>query len=308
MSSAIKSWIYQPNLAKPTECLLYRQVSEGGLGLYNISCRAKANLIKSFLETACGLKFKVNLFHKAIFDHYVLEDDSPSPGKPPYYNSEFFHLIKEAKHENLDVKTLSLKDWYKRILERDVTHDSNGDNQESFLIESRMEYIYPHIDHRNSWSVLQIKGISPSLRSELYMIKNDLHPSQERLHRFKKAKNGNCLRCNQCDNHGHFLTCPELISILSPLYTALQISMPNISAEKLANLDLPIDNFAIFPVVWILASISQYIWQCKKRNIEVYDVSLHGILTAEIRPLSSIEEYKIHSKFINDCINSLLST
>ena len=171
-----------------------------------------------------------------------------------------------------------------------------------------MKYIYLHINHRNSWSVLQIKGISPSLQSELYMLKNDLHPSQERLHRFKKAKNSNCLRCNQCDNHGHFLTCPDLRSILSPLYTALQITMPNISAEKLANLDLPIDNFAIFPVVWILASISQYIWQCKRRNIEVYDVSLHGILTAEIRPLSSIEQYKIHSKFINDCINSLLST
>ena len=79
MSSAIKSWVYQPNLAKPTECLLYCQVSEGGLGLYNNSCRAKANLIKSFLETACGLKFKVNLFHKAVFDHYVLEDTVLAP-------------------------------------------------------------------------------------------------------------------------------------------------------------------------------------------------------------------------------------
>ena len=308
MSSAIKSWIYQPNLAKPTECLLYRQVSEGGLGLYHISCRAKANLIKSFLETACGQKFKVNLFHKAVFDHFVLEDDSPNPGKPPYYNSDFFKLIKEAARENLEVEKLSLKDWYKRILEREVTHNSNGDNLESSLIESRMEFIYPHIDHRNSWSVLRINGLSPSLRSELYMVKNDLHPSQERLHRFKKARNSNCLRCNQCDNHGHFLTCPDLRSIWSPLYTALQISMPHISAEKLANLDLPTDNFAIFPVVWLLASISQYIWGCKKRNIEVYDVSLHGILSAEIRPLYSIEEYKINCKLIHDCRNSLLCT
>ena len=128
---------------------------------------------------------------------------------------------------------------------------------------------------KNSWTILQTKGISPSLRSELYMIKDDLYPSQERLHCCNKAKNSNCLKCNQCDSHGHYLVCPSLRMILSPLYMAMQILMPNISAEKLANLDLPNDFFATFSVSWLLASISHYIWSCKRINVEVYDVTLH---------------------------------
>ena len=136
MSSAIKSWLYQPNLIKPTECLLYRKVSEGGLGLHNISCRAKANLIKSFLETACGHVFKVNSFHKAIFDHYVIKDGSQDPGRPPYYSNDFLKIIKEAYNEGKNVETLSLKDWYYRLLERNITHNSNGVDEEIVLIES----------------------------------------------------------------------------------------------------------------------------------------------------------------------------
>ena len=67
-----------------------------------------------------------------------------------------------------------------------------------------------------------------------------------------------------------------------PLHTALQKLMPNISVENLANLDIPGDNFATFTVCWLFANISKYIWQCKRKNVDTYDVTLHGILTAEL--------------------------
>ena len=106
-------------------------------------CRAKANLIKSFIETACGKTYKVNQYHKVLYDHYVLEDGEPDPGRPPYYSKDMFQIIKEAQQSDLVIECLSLKDWYQRLIERDVTHNSSGDDSERVLIESRTEYIYP---------------------------------------------------------------------------------------------------------------------------------------------------------------------
>ena len=76
------------------------------------------------------------MFHKAIFDHYIAKDGSQDPGRPPYYSKELIKIIKEAYDRDKNIETLSLKDWYNRILERDVTHNSNGDGLESILIES----------------------------------------------------------------------------------------------------------------------------------------------------------------------------
>ena len=49
MSSAIKSWIYQDRLIKPQEELLFRNVKDGGLGLFHLESKVHANLICSFL-------------------------------------------------------------------------------------------------------------------------------------------------------------------------------------------------------------------------------------------------------------------
>ena len=110
MTSAIKSWIYQDLISKPSECLLYRKVQEGGLSLYHISCRAKANLIKSFIETACGNDFKVNDYHRALFVYYFLENAESDPERPPYYSKDLFKIIKEAQQSNLEIKSMSLKE------------------------------------------------------------------------------------------------------------------------------------------------------------------------------------------------------
>ena len=50
ITASVKSWLYQPMLAKPSECLLYRKSAEGGRGLDNVGCRARAALTKTFMR------------------------------------------------------------------------------------------------------------------------------------------------------------------------------------------------------------------------------------------------------------------
>ena len=52
ITASIKSWLFQDQLVKPEDFVLYRARSEGGLGLIHPKVKAQALFIKCFLETA----------------------------------------------------------------------------------------------------------------------------------------------------------------------------------------------------------------------------------------------------------------
>ena len=60
VTSKVKSWLYQDQLEKPQEMVLYRSIMMGGLGLHNVKAKAQANLIRTFIETA------VQVFPKTV--------------------------------------------------------------------------------------------------------------------------------------------------------------------------------------------------------------------------------------------------
>ena len=84
ITSQVKSWIYQDCLEKPSELILYRNKTQGGLGLLNVKMRSMALLIRSFLETAAHPSFNHSLYHEVLFRYHVLGETSLNdPGYPP---------------------------------------------------------------------------------------------------------------------------------------------------------------------------------------------------------------------------------
>ena len=69
ITASIKSWLFQDQLVKPEDFLLYRNRANGGMGLIVINPKVKAQalFIKWFLETAVNEKFLRNEYHEAIF-------------------------------------------------------------------------------------------------------------------------------------------------------------------------------------------------------------------------------------------------
>ena len=61
ITAKIKSWLFQDQLEKPEEFLLYRKRTSGGLGLVNVEVKALALLIRSFLETAIFETFQKHI-------------------------------------------------------------------------------------------------------------------------------------------------------------------------------------------------------------------------------------------------------
>ena len=54
--------------------------------------------------------------------------DSTGPVQPTYYDDNFFNYIKMVKQEGLlNIKTMSSGQWYKVLLEYNVTHQIAND-------------------------------------------------------------------------------------------------------------------------------------------------------------------------------------
>ena len=94
ISSSVKSWLYADLLEKPSEAVMCRPASHGGLGVTSVKFKAQAILIRTFLETAAIPKFRHSLLLSFFFRYHVLGDTSISdPGYPPYYTATFFDTV-----------------------------------------------------------------------------------------------------------------------------------------------------------------------------------------------------------------------
>ena len=61
--------------------------------MHHIQSKAKAILIKSFLETSIHQNFIRNNFHQALYQWHVLGNkESTNPGIPPYFSGDFYEI------------------------------------------------------------------------------------------------------------------------------------------------------------------------------------------------------------------------
>ena len=168
ITSQVKSWLYADQLLKPEELVMYRPASYGGLGVTNVKMKALAGLIKSFLETAGNEKFLPSLYHTMLFKVHVLDDNSlPDPGYPPFYNREFFEIIRKVHQETpLNVLKMSEKEWYTFLLEDQVIKEAGHNNVEVYKI-CRVERDNPDTNWEESWRLARLPGLGPENTSEL---------------------------------------------------------------------------------------------------------------------------------------------
>ena len=147
ITSKIKSYCYQDLYQKPSEVLLYRDVEEGGLGLHHLKSKAQANLISTFMQTARNKRFQGSLFHSWLYSYHVEQDESlPDPGFTPYYDHAFFQVIRDIKNNTpLNPIYMSVKDWYRVLVERNVTRREIDPEGRTELIPCKIKEKYPLI-------------------------------------------------------------------------------------------------------------------------------------------------------------------
>ena len=264
ITSSAKSWLYQDMLQKPQEIMLYRQVREGGLGMFNVKMRAMAMLTHTFLAQAISPRFSTNYFLNSLYRWHVLEErDIPDPGRPPYYSTAFFATIRDVKlNTPLNLCWITVKQWYQLLLERGITHTSNDPESPPLLIESKIELQHPDIDFSTPYRLSRLFGLAPEQKTFLFKMLQGILPTRERLHRLGKAASPDCVFCaGQTDNLEHLFICVNNTQVMNPLLNCLNIHLDNITPETLSNLNLHTTESMELPIVWLLSTTLLLIWE-----------------------------------------------
>ena len=284
ITSSIKSWLYQDLLLKPQEMMLYRHPRDGGLGLINIRARAMAILIHTFLTLAINPKFTPNLYLQALYKWHVIgERGITDPGRPPYFSNYFFELIRDVHTQSsLNIRHMTVKQWYTLLLENGVTHTLSDFSAIPVIIPSKLEANHLNVDVAIPYRLSRLFGLSPEQKSFLFKWLQGLLPTRERLFRVKKIQSPICLSCpGQIDNTEHIFLCSKYLHILGPIVQYVKTAVGQINYSKLAALDLQLSESLELPIVWLLARTLMIIWEDKITNKTITWLQAKAVIEAD---------------------------
>ena len=277
ITSKVKSWLFQDQLEKPEEMILFRPIQSGGLGLHSVKYKALASLIRTFMETAANPSFKQNHYHTLLYRTYVLEDDSITrpPPMPPYYSAAFFSSIKWVKENTpLNVISINTAQWYRVLLEKEVTMVEMNDNSMEYT-KSRAELASPGTDWVTSWRRARMKGLGSEAISFLWKLLHRLLPTEQRLARILPNSAQTCKYCPTpvtADLVHCFFSCVKTGDVGGRLLTAVRQHEPAVTQAGLLRLEFQEEGDKELPLVWITAHTLLYMWTTRAsgRVVDLY--------------------------------------
>ena len=287
---------------KPEEKVMYRPPYSGGLGLHNVKIKAEAGLIRTFMETACIPGFRHSQYHRMLFQYHVLEDRSfPNPGILPFYNDEFFAMIRKVHNNSpLNVAKMTEGQWYGLLLEDHVTMEE-VDGQGRNYVPCRVEAACPGNDWEVRWKRARLKGLGPKLTSFLFKVLHLILTTQERLSRTNPNTNAKCKAagCPGVENEDlmhALINCPGNMGAGRVIMNQVQTFVPNMTDEMALRLQFEAEESLEMPIVWILAVSWINIWEIRQSGKRPQLYNIRSDLEAKI---SLLRESK---RFTNDII------
>ena len=287
VTSKVKSWLFQDQLEKPQEFVLFRPIIKGGLGMHNVRIKALATLIKTFMETAANPSFTHSLLHTLLYRYYVLNDDSVDnpPPIPPYFSINLFNTIKYVRDKTpMNVERMSTAQWYRLLLEMNITMEKKDDDTMEY-IKSRAEINYPENDWDESWRRARIRGLGSQAFSFLWRLLHNLLPTEDRLSRILPNSSPNCKICPLqviADQSHCFFQCRSTVETGNWLLSVIRHHDHSVTASKLIKLDFKCSDSAEMPLVWIVAQSLLYMWGVRTSGKIVSLANTRAVLESKI--------------------------
>ena len=273
-------------------------MEQGGLGLHHVESKAMAHLISTFLQTAANSRFIQSMFHNYLYRYHVLgEVDLPDPGYTPYYNHSFFSIIKKVENDTpLNPVSMTIKEWYKYLLEENMTmREVHGDGRRE-LVPCRVEVNSPTVFWSESYRLLRLKGMSPDQKSLLFKIIHELLPSRERVSRIIATTNPVCMLCqeNQPENYLHcFFTCRKNRESGEALLRCARTYAPTLTPSGMLQLEVVGDDPFLLPTLILIASGLELIWMNRVEKKATSIWTMRAELEARISLLRKTRKKKL---------------
>lgn len=304
-------FLFCDQLEKPGPVVQHKPRSSGGLQVHDIECKAKAMLIRSFLETSCIKRYCHFPLHVGIYNYYILEDTTyPKPQLPKFYSDEFISSIKMAIKMGKNVQNMSSKDWYNfllnhKLLEEEITEEDGTISRVE--VKCKTELLNTELIWTDIWELAKMKGLANTARSFLWRLLHNLLPSEQRLFQLKKNRSPKCVLCleNEVDcvwSHS-FTTCTFSLEEMNWLVEVLARMDPTITKEKTVFLQVkPTSRENKFMCVWLIAESMEYIWAKRRAKTRVEVENLKTIIKAKLENLALSQCYRKIATNVNNWI------
>ena len=302
ITSSIKSWLYQDQLEKPQELMLYRQAELGGLGVHHVKMRAMAMLIHTFLSQAICPNFTTNQYYNTLYRWHVLEErNMADPGHPPYYSLSFFNTIKDI-HLNtpLNVTWITVKQWYQLLLEKGVTHTSEDPDSPPLLISSRAEENHPEVNFPTAYRLARKFGLSPDQKSFLFKMMKGILPTRDRLTRLRKVQSPSCTFCGQLDSITHIISCTNSSEVTTPFLQCMATHVENSTPHNITMLNLETTESMELPIVWLIATCLGFVWEERVAGRQCRLDTFRAVMLARVALLRQThwKHYSLHNSVV----------
>ena len=270
ISSKIKSWIFQDQLEKPEEFVLYRHITQGGLSLHNVKVRSKALLIKTFIETAIDPKYNQSLAHNLAYRYHILQDDSieSPPQLPQCITEKVVTSIKNCiQNTDLNVSKMSTAQWYKFLLEEELMEENELGIP--VLIRTRGESNFQEIDWDRTWQRARLRGLGAEALSFLWKMLHTILPTDARLARILQNATDRCKLCPEpitADLPHCLFNCVITREVGEWLLQIVKQHDRSVNAVRISKLDFACEPSYEMPLVWLIAHTLLYLWNARQNG------------------------------------------
>ena len=191
---------------------------------------------------------------------------------------EFFNIIRDViKNSPLNPIHMSVKQWYRHLLEANVTMEKVDDEGRMKAKLCKVEEGEPNSDWQLSYHLGRMKGLSPKIKSFNFKMIHQLLPCKERIGQLLPASSPACILCRTQEPESilHAIFNCELNRDASLyLLNLTKVYDKSITKEKIIKLQLVTDVLYELPTTLVLCTGLELIWRNRhdRRSTRLYDI------------------------------------
>ena len=239
--------------------------------MWNYCCISVSNLVLERL-TYCLSN---------IFSSYILEEITPKPKLPPYFDLDFLSSIKTAKEEGYDISSMSVKQWTCFLFDQEFTFQDEG---ERVFFPCKAEIKNPLLDWKTACRNSRLPSLDFHRTSFSFKLLHNLLTTEYRVSTIMPNSSPYCkFGCGNIhsDQLHVFFHCRLSYETGNWLLHLVRKLDPSADTERILKLDLNCDD-AIF---WIIITTLHSIWESRSKMRRLTVPEAKAILLTEVNVL-----------------------